>query len=127
MKFTVDKHEKYVLLKMEESKFTDNNAAGLKSELYLLNAAGYKNIIVDLSAVQSCNDAQDLSSLLVGERLCTKEDGTFVVTGVNQELSHIISISNIFTSVNFVDKVEEATDLIFMEELEREFRGETDK
>lgn len=127
MKFNVDKHEKYVLLKMDETQFTDENAAGLKSELYLLNAAGYKNIIVDLSAVVSCADAQDLSSLLVGQRLCNSAGGTFVVTGVNEELSQIISISNIFTSVTFVDKVEEATDLIFMEELEREFRGETEK
>lgn len=127
MKFSVDKHEKYVLLKLKEPKFTNDNAPGLKSELYLLNAEGFRNIIVDLSPVQECTDAQDLSSLLVGDRLCKSVGGTFIVIGVNEALAHIIQLSNIFKSVTFVNKLDEATDLIFMEELEREFRGEADK
>lgn len=42
MKFSVDKHDKYVTLKLKEPKFTNDNAPGLKSELYLLNAEGFK-------------------------------------------------------------------------------------
>lgn len=126
MKFSVDKHEKYVLLKLKEPKFTNDNAPGLKSELYLLNAEGFRNIILDLSSVKECTDAQDLSSLLVGDRICKSAGGTFVVTGVNEALAHIIKLSNIFKSVAFVTKLVEATDLIFMGELEREFRGEPD-
>ena len=125
MKFTVDKHEKYVLLKLKEPRFTNDNAPGLKSELYLLNAEGFRNIIVDLSHVMECTDAQDLSSLLVGDRLCKAAGGSFIVTGVNDELAGIIKLSNIFQSVTFVNKMDEATDLIFMEELEREFRGDS--
>lgn len=127
MKFTVDKHEKYVHLKLDEPKFTNDNAPGLKAELYVLNAEGYKNIILDLSAVKECTDAQDLSSLLVGDRLCKTAGGTFVVTGVNKQIEEIISLSNIFQSVTFVNKTDEAIDIIFMEELEREFRGEVDQ
>lgn len=126
MKFTVDKHEKYVLLKLKEPRFTNENAPGLKSELYLLNAEGFRNIILDLSRVLECTDAQDLSSLLVGDRLCKSAGGCFIVTGVTEELEKIIQLSNIFQSVTFVNKLDEATDLIFMEELEREFRGAPD-
>ncbi|RZJ77733.1 MAG: anti-anti-sigma factor, partial [Chryseobacterium sp.] len=36
----------------------------------------------------------------------------------------IIELSNIFQSVTFVNTLEEATDFIFMDELEKEFRGE---
>jgi len=124
MKFSVDKHEKYVTLKLEEPKFTNDNSPGLKSELYLLNAEGFKNIIVDLSDVKECSDAQDLSSLLVGDRLCKSVGGLFIVTGINDEIAHIIELSNIFQSVTFVNTLEEATDFIFMDELEREFRGD---
>ncbi len=127
MKFTVDKHEKYVHLKLDEVEFTNENAPGLKAELYLLNAEGFKNIIVDLEPVQKCTDAQDLSSLLVGDRLCKTAGGTFIVTGVNSQLAEIIALSNIFQSVTFVNKLDEAVDVIFMEELEREFRGEAEK
>jgi anti-anti-sigma regulatory factor len=123
MKFSVDKHDKYVTLKLEEHKFTNDNAPGLKSEFYLLNAGGFKNIIVDLSYVTECNDAQDLSCLLVGDRLCKSAGGLFIVTGINDELASIIELSNIFQSVTFVNTIDEATDFIFMDELEKEFRG----
>ncbi|GAA3985107.1 hypothetical protein GCM10022246_40930 [Pedobacter ginsengiterrae] len=123
MKFSVDKHDKYVTLKLKESKFTNDNAPGLKSELYLLNAEGFNNIIVDLSQVKECNDAQDLSCLLVGDRLCKSAGGLFIVTGINDELASIIELSNIFQSVTFVNTLAEATDFIFMDELEKEFRG----
>ncbi|WP_029285562.1 STAS domain-containing protein [Pedobacter sp. R20-19] len=124
MKFSVDKHDKYVTLKLEEPKFTNDNAPGIKSELYLLNAEGFKNIIVDLSDVKECNDAQDLSCLLVGYRLCKSAGGLFIVTGINDQLEPIIELSNIFQSVTFVNTIEEATDFIFMDELEKEFRGD---
>lgn len=124
MKFSVDKHDKYVTLKLEEPKFTNDNTPGVKSELYLLNAEGFKNIIVDLSDVQECNDAQDLSCLLVGDRLCKSVGGLFIVTGINDQLEPIIELSNIFQSVTFVNTIEEATDFIFMDELEKEFRGD---
>jgi len=123
MKFSVDKHDKYVTLKLKEPKFTNDNAPGLKSELYLLNAEGFKNIIVDLSYVKECTDAQDLSCLLVGDRLCKTAGGLFIVTGINDEIATIIELSNIFQSVTFVNTLEEATDFIFMDELEKEFRG----
>ena len=122
MKFSVDKHDKYVALKLEEPKFTNDNAPGLKSEFYLLNAEGFQNIIVDLSHVTECSDAQDLSCLLVGDRLCKSAGGLFIVTGINDELASIIELSNIFQSVTFVNTIEEATDFIFMDELEKEFR-----
>ncbi|GGE48380.1 anti-anti-sigma regulatory factor [Pedobacter psychrotolerans] len=124
MKFSIDKHDKYVTLKLEEPKFTNDNAPGVKSELYLLNAEGFKNIIVDLSDVKECHDAQDLSCLLVGDRLCKSAGGLFIVTGINDQLEPIIELSNIFQSVTFVNTIEEATDFIFMDELEKEFRGD---
>ena len=123
MKFSVDKHDKYVTLKLKEPKFTNDNSPGLKSELYLLNAEGFKNIIVDLSHVKECTDAQDLSCLLVGDRLCKSASGLFIVTGINDEIAPIIELSNIFQSVTFVNTLEEATDFIFTDELEKEFRS----
>jgi anti-anti-sigma regulatory factor len=124
MKFSVDKHDKYVTLELKEIRFTNEIAPAVKSELYLLNAEGFKNIIVDLSAIKECNDAQDLSCLLVGDRLCKSAGGLFIVTGINDEIAPIIELSNIFQSVMFVNTLEEATDFIFMDELEKEFRGD---
>lgn len=126
MKFSVDKHEKYVVLKLEEPKFTNDNAPALKSEFVLLNTEGYRNIVLDLSAIKECDDAQDLSSLLVGDRLCKTAGGIFVVCGVNKVIEPIVQMSNIHQSVTFVKKLDEATDLIFMEEIEKELLGGLD-
>ncbi len=127
MKFSVDKHEKYVVFKLNESKLTNDNTPKLKSEFILLNTDGYCNIVLDLSAVKQCNDSQDLSSLLFGDRLCKKENGLFIVTGVNPVVAKILEMSNLDQSLTIVGKVDEATDLIFMEEIEKELLGSVDK
>ncbi len=123
MKFSTDKHEKYVVLKLDETKFTNANTPALKSEFILLNTEGYRNIVLDLSMVEECNDSQDLSTLLVGDRLCKSAGGIFVVIGVNNAIASIIKMSNLHHSVTFVNKLDEATDLIFMEEIEKELLG----
>lgn len=127
MKFSVDKHEKYVVIKLRESKLTNDNTPKLKSEFILLNTEGYRNIVLDLSAVKQCDDSQDLSSLLVGYRLCKKAGGLFIVTGVNSVVSKILEMSSLDQSLLIVPKVEEATDLIFMEEIEKELLGGVEK
>ncbi|WP_316815051.1 STAS domain-containing protein [Pedobacter nyackensis] len=127
MKFSVDKHEKYVVLKLNESKLTNDNTPKLKSEFILLNTEGYCNIVLDLSAVKQCDDSQDLSSLLFGDRLCKKANGLFIVTGINQVVAQILEMSNLDQSLTIVSKVDEATDLIFMEEIEKELLGSVDK
>lgn len=123
MKFSLDKHEKYVVIKLDETKFSDLIAPGLKSEFILLNAEGYNNIVLDLTEVKSCDDSQDLSCLLVGERLCKKAKGIFIVTGVASAIAEILSLSSIDQSLHILGSVEEAEDLIFMEEIEKELLG----
>jgi anti-anti-sigma factor len=127
MKFSTDKHEKYVVLKLDEPKFTNANTPALKSEFILLNAEGYRNIVLDLSDVEECTDSQDLSCLLVGDRLCKSANGIFIVSGVNNTIAKIVKMSNLHNSIAFVNKLDEATDLIFMEEIEKELRGSVDK
>jgi len=74
MKFTVDKHEKYILLKLNESK---------------LNASG-----------------------------------TFILTGLNEPVARLITISQLDSVLSIVPTCEEAIDLVFMEEIEKELKKE---
>ena len=127
MKFAVDKHEKYVLIKLRESKFSTDITPKLKSEFILLNAEGYCNIVLDLSAVKECNDSQDLSSLLVGDRLCKKAHGLFIITGIHSCVAKILEMSNLDQSLTIVNKLEEAKDLIFMDEIEKELLGSIER
>ena len=123
MKLSIDKHEKYVLIKLNESKLNSLISPQLKSEFILTNTEGLRNIILDLSAVKY-SDSSGLSSLLVGHRLCKNSDGNFIITGLNENINRLVTISQLENVLSIVPTVEEAIDLIFMEEIERELKKE---
>lgn len=123
MKFTVDKHEKYVLIKLNENKLNSLISPQLKSELILTNTEGQRNIILDLSNVKY-SDSSGLSSLLVGHRICKNAEGTFILTGINENIARLITISQLENILTIVGTVDEAIDLIFMEEIEKELKRE---
>jgi len=127
MKFSVDKHDKYVVIRPDEERLTADNAPKLKSEFILLNAEGYCNIVLDLSMVANCDDSKDLSCLLVGDRICKKANGLFIVTGMTECIRQLLEISSIDQSLNIVGSLDEAEDLIFMEEIEKELLGSFDQ
>lgn len=123
MKFRVDKHEKYVLIKLDENKLNSLISPQLKSELILTNTEGQRNVILDLSNVKY-SDSSGLSSLLVGHRICKNADGTFILTGINENIARLITISQLENILTIVGTVDEAIDLIFMEEIEKELKRE---
>ena len=123
MKFTVDKHEKYVLIKLNENKLNSLISPQLKSELILTNTEGQRNIILDLANVKY-SDSSGLSSLLVGHRICKNAEGTFILTGINENIARLITISQLENILTIVGTVDEAIDLIFMEEIEKELKRE---
>ena len=119
MKFSIDKHEKYILFSLNEENLNSLVSPLLKSELILINAEGQRNIILDLSAVKNA-DSSGLSSFLVGQRICKNTDGIFILTGLNKALIKLLSLSQLDKVITIVPKIDEAIDLIFMEEIERE-------
>lgn len=123
MKFTVDKHEKYVLIKLDENKLNSLISPHLKSELILTNTEGQRNIILDLSNVKY-SDSSGLSSLLVGHRICKNAEGSFILTGINENIARLITISQLENILTIVGTVDEAIDLIFMEEIEKDLKRE---
>ncbi|GAB2689688.1 hypothetical protein GCM10027037_10630 [Mucilaginibacter koreensis] len=123
MKFTVDKHEKYVLIKLNESKLNSLITPQLKSELILLNTEGQRNIVLDMCQVKFA-DSSGLSSLLVGHRLCKNSEGVFVLACLNDAVSRLVTISQLDNVLSIVPSTEEAIDLIFMEEIEKELKKE---
>ncbi|MFD0794059.1 STAS domain-containing protein [Mucilaginibacter litoreus] len=123
MKFTVDKHEKYILVKLNESKLNSLVTPQLKSELILINTEGQRNIILDLSQVKFA-DSSGLSSLLVGHRLCKNSSGLFILCGLNDAVARLVTISQLESVLSIVPTCEEAIDLIFMEEIEKELKKE---
>ncbi|HSZ73005.1 MAG TPA: STAS domain-containing protein [Cytophagaceae bacterium] len=123
MKYTLEKNDKYTLFQLHEEKLTSLVAPDLKTELVKLNAEGTANIILDLGDVKY-TDSSGLSSILVGNRVCQNDNGTFVLTRLSDHVNKLIQISQLDTILNITPTVEEAIDLVFMNSLENDLRKE---
>ena len=121
MKYTIDKQEKYSLLRLHEDKLDSAVAPNLKSELITLHAEGVRNIILDLSDVKY-TDSSGLSALLVGNRIVQEDGGIFVLTCLSDHTSKLIKISQLDSVLNIMPKVEEAVDSVFMHEIEKDLK-----
>src|SRR4051812_25727826 len=107
MHFTLDKNEKYVVVKLHEQKLNTLIAAELKSELLLLNTQGYNNIILDLTESIYC-DSSGLSAILVGNRLCRNSNGSFVISGLSETVKKLVQISQLDKVLNITNTVNDA-------------------
>ncbi len=112
MSFKVEKNEKYTLIKVESEKLDTTVAPSLKSELVVLNADGIKHIIIDLTGVRYC-DSSGLSSILVANRLCKNSNGAFVLTGLQESVKKLISISQLDTILNIATSEKESIEMLF--------------
>ena len=123
MHFTVDKHEKYVVLKLHEDKLNTLISADLKAELVVMQSQGYDNIILDLTDTNYC-DSSGLSAILVGNRICKNANGTFVLTGLNDPVKKLIEISQLDNVLVITPTLNEAIDIVIMDEVERDIKDE---
>jgi anti-sigma B factor antagonist len=110
MEFKIEKLQNYTLIQVLEEKLDTHIAPTLKSELVLVSGNGEKNIVLDLSKCRYC-DSSGLSAILVANRLCKNANGTFVLTGLNDAVERLITISQLDTVLNIAGSVDEAIKL----------------
>ncbi len=111
MNFEIEKTDKYAVIKVQVEKLDSNIAPSLKSELVVLNTDGVKNIIIDLTKTRYC-DSSGLSAILVANRLCRNSQGTFVLTGLQDAVKKLISISQLDSILTITNDLAEA-DAVF--------------
>ncbi len=123
MKYSVDKQEKYTLLRLNEEKLDSNIAPQLKSEMVTLHAEGVRNIILDLSEVKY-TDSSGLSALLVGNRILQEDNGIFILARLSDHTMKLIKISQLDSVLNILPTVEDGIDAVFMHEIEKDMKDE---
>jgi anti-anti-sigma factor len=111
MEFKIEKRDNHTLIQVLEEKLDTHIAPTLKSELVLVSGNGEKNIILDLSKCRYC-DSSGLSAILVANRLCKNANGTFVLTGLNDAVERLITISQLDTVLNITNSVNDGAELI---------------
>jgi anti-anti-sigma factor len=111
MEFNIEKKDSYTLIQVLEEKLDTHIAPTLKSELVLISGNGEKNIILDLSNCRYC-DSSGLSAILVANRLCKNANGTFILTGLNEAVERLITISQLDTVLNITPTVNEGEEFL---------------
>lgn len=122
MKFTIDKHEKYVIIQPHLEVLDGDSAPKIKAEFLLRNTGGQRNIVFDLSQVKDA-DSAGLRTGLLAHRLCKAAGGVFILACANEEIKNLISVSKLDSVFTLTANTAVAEDLIFSKELEKELRG----
>ena len=125
MKYTIDKKENYTVITIDEKKLDTTIAPDLKSEFVKLNAEGINNLIQDLTNVKY-PDSSGLSSILIANRLCNSSNGLLILTGLQDHVMKLITISKLESVLNILPTVEEGIDRIFLHEIERDLTNKED-
>lgn len=125
-KFTVKEEEQYAVVESQVEKLDSLNAPEIKSELVFLTKSGKKNIIVNLEKTKYV-DSSGLSALLTGNRLCKDIKGSFVICHLQPSVEKLVQISQLTSVFEITPTLNEAIDLVMMDEIEREIDGDTQK
>lgn len=125
MKYTIDKKENYTVITIDEKKLDTTIAPDLKSEFVKLNAEGINNLILDLNNVKY-TDSSGLSSILIANRLCNSSNGLLILTGLQDHVMKLITISKLESVLNILPTVEEGIDRVFLHEIESDLTNKED-
>lgn len=123
MNFTIANKDKYTLVSTNVDKLDTTCAPELKSELVYLNKTNVRNIVIDMSRTRYC-DSSGLSALLVANRLCKGVNGSLVICSLQEPVMKLVQISQLESVLSITPTVEEAVDLLYMEEIEKDVKKE---
>ena len=127
MKFTVDKHERYVVIEPHRDFLDGEAAAKLKGEFMLRHTGGQRNIVLNLCHVSDA-DEDGLRMGLLARRLCKASGGLFILTGLNEKLLTLLKVAHMEGYFKTASTVSDAEDMIFGNELKLDLRtGQHDK
>jgi Anti-anti-sigma regulatory factor (antagonist of anti-sigma factor) len=92
--FTVDKENERAVLKLNVHKLDAQIASHLKAEFVLLCRSPIKDLVIDMSLVESC-DSSGLSALLVAERQMRQLKGNTHLVVPNDQVRNLFSITRL--------------------------------
>lgn len=124
MTYTIEKNEQYALIRLAESAFEGEVPTDFETLSRVLFREGYSNIIVDMDTVLSVDPA-GVSTIRKVNRQCTNEEGLLVLVTQNDDLIEFLDKAGI-SDMTILPTVEESIDAVFMNELENDFRSESD-
>lgn len=112
MDFEIDKGEDFTTIKVLAERLDARTAPLLKSEVVIVSGTGQKNIILDISKCSFC-DSAGLNAIITSNRLCKNSDGILVVAGLQEQVEHVMSVSQLDRVLNIAYRVISAEHKMF--------------
>ena len=111
MSFNTEKKDNYTSITFSTDKLDAIVAPDLKAELVLINKNKEKNILIDLGSVLYC-DSSGLSALLIGERLCSQANGSFILSSIQPAVKKLVTISQLDSILKITDNLSQSIDML---------------
>ena len=124
MNYKVEKNEQYALILLDENVFGENIASQFEKLVVVLYREGFTNMVVDFSKVAEIDD-DGLSLIRKATKVCRTEQGLFIICTKDDDVIDVIDSAKIPELV-ILPTVDEGIDAVFMNDLENDFREESD-
>ncbi len=92
--FETENHKTHTVLRLKSEKLDTQVSPQLKAEFLVICQSPLKKLIVDMTAVKSC-DSSGLSALLVAERLIRELKGEIHLVVPNQDVRNLFKITQL--------------------------------
>ena len=125
MNHTIEKSERYALIRLAEANFTGEIPATFETTSRSLFRESYSNLIVDLASTKTI-DGAGLIAIKRINRQCSNELGILVLVTKDDDMLEALAGANI-ADLTIMPSLEEAIDAVFLHELENDFSAGDDQ
>ena len=125
MNHTIEKLERYALIRLAEANFTGEIPATFETTSRSLFRESYSNLIVDLASTKTI-DGAGLIAIKRINRQCSNELGILVLVTKDDDMLEVLAGANI-ADLTIMPSLEEAIDAVFLHELENDFSAGDDQ
>ena len=122
MEVKTDTKEKFHVIRVETPELSANMAAELNHRFLELLKDTIKNIVLNLSNVKSISE-EAAESLVRIQQKFYEQEASFVICGLSEEVEDFLDEKELLELMNVTPTESEASDIVQMEEIERELLG----
>ena len=119
MKVKIDTKEKLHVITIDERTLAANMTEKMDKALVALLDEKVKNVVLNMQDIQTLDNAAAANILDLQHRF-NERQASFVVCSMHPDVKKIFADGDLLDQLNFTSTESEATDIVQMEELERE-------
>ena len=119
MKVKIDTREKFHVITINEPALAANMTAELNEYMASTQQNGVKNVVLNLQDIKNIDNAA-AETLVKMQQSFYENNASFVICGLSKEVEKFLDEDGLLELMNTTPTESEASDIVQMEEIERE-------